>query len=170
MQTTSNRQRQTTVKMLDARGEEGQQPRRLTPTPAQFRLALTLIMGATIPLFSLALSNIGGTLANSHLLLAGFAFTLMACVLAVSLSHLAWAIEDITKSKPWASWLLAVSFDLALVLGELCKIMAEEAGVGLVTSALMVAVCGLSMFLNCWAFLKHPGAEARAAKAKGKAR
>jgi hypothetical protein len=80
----------------------------------------------------------------------------MGCVLAVSLSHLAWAIRDITKSPPWAAWLLAVGFDLVLVLSELCAVSAEDAGVRVVTTLMMVGVAGLSMFLNCWAFLKHP--------------
>jgi hypothetical protein len=60
----------------------------------------------------------------------------MVCVLVVSLSHLAWAIGDITRSPWWACWLLAVAFDLCLVLGELCHVAAEDASVGLVTSAM----------------------------------
>jgi hypothetical protein len=58
----------------------------------------------------------------------------MNCVLVVSLSHLAWAVSDITRSPWWACWLLAVAFDLCLVLGELCHVAAEDAGVWLVTS------------------------------------
>jgi hypothetical protein len=50
---------------------------------------------------------------------------------------------------------LAVAFDLCLVLGELCHVAAEDAGVGLVTSVMMGAVCLLSMFLNVWAFLRR---------------
>jgi hypothetical protein len=46
----------------------------------------------------------------------------------------AWAIGDITRSPWWACWLLAVAFDLCLVLGELCHVAAEDAGVGLVTA------------------------------------
>jgi hypothetical protein len=52
--------------------------------------------------------------------------------------------------------LLAIAFDLLLVLGELCHVTAEEAGVGLVTSAMMIVVCLVSQFLNVWAFLRHP--------------
>ena len=79
-----------------------------TPTRTvadKVKLYATLVMGIVIPLLSLGLSNTGGTLArNDHTLLAGFAFALMGCVLAVSLSHLAWAVEDITRSPRWASW------------------------------------------------------------------
>ena len=128
------------------------------PTTAdKVKLYATLVMGVAIPLLSLGLSNTGGNLArHDHTWLAGFAFVLMACVLAVSLSHLAWAVEDITRSPRWASWLLAVAFDLMLVLAEMCQVTAADAGVGTVTTVMMVAVAGLSMFLNCWAFLKHP--------------
>jgi hypothetical protein len=43
-------------------------------------------------------------------------------VLAVSLSHLAWAVRDITGSTWWQSWCLAGTTDLALVLGELAHV------------------------------------------------
>jgi len=149
---------------------------RKLPTTAKWRLYLTLTMGVFIPLFSLGLSHVGGTLMRTGLerqvpiiiALAFFAFALMACVLAVSLSHLAWAVQDITKSHVWASWLLAVAFDLALVLGELCHVSASEVGVGEVVTVIMACVCGLSMFLNCWAFLKHPASEERSKKKLGK--
>lgn len=121
---------------------------------SQARVVLTLTMGVVIPIFSLALSKIAGTLAETHPALAVFAFLLMGCVLSVSLSHLAWAIEDITKSHRQASWALAISFDLALVLGELCHVFADASCSGVI-SAMMSAVCLLSMFLNCWAFLNQ---------------
>ena len=50
---------------------------------------------------------------------------------------------------------LAIACNMLLVLGELCHVAAEDAGVWLVTSVMMAAVCLLSMFLNCWAFLRH---------------
>lgn len=121
------------------------------------KVTLTIIMGVFIPLFSLALSHVGGTLARQgHGALSLFAFLLMGAVLSVSLAHLAWAVSDITSSPKWASWALAVAFDLALVLGELIHVTAHEAGLGNVVTAMMAAVCGLSMFLNCWAFIRHP--------------
>ena len=36
-------------------------------------------------------------------------------VLAVSLSHLAWAVRDITGSARWQSWFLAAAVDISLV-------------------------------------------------------
>jgi hypothetical protein len=122
----------------------------------QVRIGATLVMGISMPLLSITLSYCGGTLLRHDCCgLAALAFGLMGCVLAVSLSHLAWAIQDITRSPRWASWSLAVAFDLALVLAELCDVSAESAGLGAVTTCLMIAVCALSMGLNCWAFLQH---------------
>jgi hypothetical protein len=126
-------------------------------TAARIKFYATILMGVLLPLLSLGLSSVGGNLArHGCYALSGFALLLMTCVLVVSLSHLAWAVSDITRSPWWACWLLAVAFDLCLVLGELCHVAAEAAGVGLVTSVMMGAVCLLSMFLNVWAFLRHP--------------
>jgi hypothetical protein len=126
-------------------------------TAGRIKFYATVTMGVLLPLLSLGLSNVGGNLfRHDQAALAAFALVLMGCVLVVSLSHLAWAIQDITRSPLWACWLLAVAFDLLLVLGELCHVAAEGAGVGLVTSAMMGVVCLVSMFLNCWAFLRHP--------------
>jgi hypothetical protein len=127
-------------------------------TARHCKAGLTLAMGCGIPLGSLALSTVAGTLARAgHPVLATGATGLTACVLAVSLSHLAWAIRDITSSPRWASWALAIAFDLALVLGESVHVYAADADLGALVTALMVAVCGLSMVLNCWAFFRHPG-------------
>src|SRR5690349_21317202 len=121
-------------------------PRRSKAPPAgrttadRVKLAATLVMGIAIPVLSLVLSHTGGTLARSgHAALAGFALALMACVLTVSLNHLAWAVRDITRSPGWAAWLLAVSFDLMLVLGELTHVSAEDAGVGLAVTLMVGA-------------------------------
>lgn len=125
-------------------------------TPGRVKVAATVTTGVVIPLLSLGLSHVGGTLARAgHPALATFSLALMACVPAVSLDHLAWAIRDITRSPRWASWLLAIAFDLVLVLTELCGVSAGDAGVGTVTTLMMVSVAGLSMFLNVWAFLRH---------------
>jgi hypothetical protein len=72
----------------------------------------------------------------------------------VSLSHLAWAIGDITRSSRWASWLLAVAVDCGLVGSELVRIIAPGVCEGL-AFGVMVAVTGASMALNVWAFLRH---------------
>lgn len=129
----------------------------------QVKTWATVTMGVVIPLLSLGLSHTGGTLLReggsySVTTLALLSFLLMGCVLTVSLTHLAWAVEDLTRSPGWASWLLAVTFDLLLVLGELVHVAAEGSGAGSIVTAMMAAVCGLSMFLNVWAFLHHPTA------------
>jgi hypothetical protein len=132
-------------------------------TSAQVKTGATVTMGVVIPLLSLGLSHTGGTLLREGgsypvTALALFSFLLMGCVLTVSLTHLAWAVEDLTRSPGWASWLLAVTFDLLLVLGELVHVAAEGSGAGAIVTAMMAGVCGLSMFLNVWAFLYHPTA------------
>jgi hypothetical protein len=40
------------------------------------------------------------------------------------MSHLAWAVGDITRSGRRASWSLAVALDLSLVMCELCHVYA----------------------------------------------
>jgi hypothetical protein len=142
------------VAVAKPRAQRGQVRR---PSAVHFRALLTGAMGCGIPLLSLSLSTIAGTLARTgHDNLALASVCLTACVLAVSLSHLAWAVRDITGS-PWAaSWALAVAFDLALVLGETVHVYADDSGLAALVTAVMVAVCGLSMVLNCWAFFKHP--------------
>ena len=119
------------------------------------RLGLTLFLGCGIPLLSLALSRLAGTLAtHQQYALAGFAFLLMAAVLTVSLSHLALAVADVTTSGPRASWCLAVSLDLSLVLCELVHVRAGGLGLSAVCYAVMTSVCLASVSLNCWAFLR----------------
>jgi hypothetical protein len=126
-------------------------------TAQRCKVALTAAMGCGIPLLSVALSTVSGTLARcGHGALALAALGLTCCVLGVSLSHLAWAVRDITGSPLWASWALAIAFDVTLVLSESVHVYAEDAGLGLLVSAVMVAVCGASMLLNVWAFLRHP--------------
>jgi cytochrome c biogenesis protein CcdA len=130
-----------------------------TTASAKFKVGMTLALGCGIPVLSLALSMIAGTLANRVPLLALFAFGLMIAVLMVSLPHLRWAISDITKSERLASWCLAVALDLSLVLCELTHVYADDCGLGLVVNCVMLAVCLASMALNCWAFFKAPHAK-----------
>jgi hypothetical protein len=127
----------------------------------QVKKAAMIVMGIAIPLLSLGLSHTGGTLLRERenlftLTLGIAALALMGCVLVVSLSHLAWSVEDLTRSERKASWLLAVTFDLLLVLGELVHVAARETGANVIVTVMMVAVCGLSIFLNIWAFWWHP--------------
>lgn len=140
-----------------ATGKKKKAPTKLAkPTADRIKFWATITMGVFMPVLSLILSYVGGSLlGNERHVLSGLSFLMMGCVLCVSLAHLAWAIGDITRSPIWASWLLAIAFDCCLVLGELCHVQAAEAGIDTVCTTMMVAVCGLSMFLNCWAFLRH---------------
>lgn len=114
---------------------------------------ITIGMGCGIPCLSLALSSIGGQLCMSgHLGLGIAALALCCSVLAVSLSHLAWAVRDITGSARWQSWCLAGAIDLSLVLGELAGVAGFESWV---VGAVMVSVTIVSAVLNCWGFLRH---------------
>ena len=122
-------------------------------TVSRARRWITVGLGAGIPCLSLALSSIGGRLVSEgHRALGVGALGLCCAVLAVSLSHLAWAVRDITGSSRWQSWCLAGAVDVSLVLGELAMV----SGFSLwVVSAVMVAVTVVSAVLNCWAFLAH---------------
>jgi hypothetical protein len=80
------------------------------------------------------------------------ALGLCCSVLAVSLSHLAWAVRDITRSAWWQAWCLAAAIDLSLVLGELAGVAGFELWV---VPVVMVSVTVVSAVLNCWAFLRH---------------
>jgi hypothetical protein len=136
-------------------------PRKATPQENvrgvdRCRLWMTVVLGVGIPCLSLAMSKLAGTLAaNAHYALAVFALALMAAVLGVSLSHLAWAIGDITRSGRRSSWSLAVALDLSLVLCELCHVYTADLGLAWVCYAVMTAVALASMALNVWGFLMH---------------
>jgi hypothetical protein len=154
---------------LDGVPEPGSKPKRrrtrrtvATPVPDRTpavsgrdgaRRWITLGMGCGIPCLSLALSSIGGRLwVDGHCVLGTGALMLCSAVLAVSLSHLAWAVEDITRSHRWQAWCLAAAVDLSLVLGELAGIAGYASWV---VAAVMVSVTATSAVLNCWAFLRH---------------
>lgn len=122
----------------------------------RYKFALTIALGVFIPLMSLAMSKVAGTLAgHGHYILTAFGASIGVAVLAVSLSHLAWAIRDVTGSTPRASWALAVALDLSIVLGELVHVAASEAGLNAICWAVVAVVIGFSMLLNCHAFLNH---------------
>ncbi len=135
-------------------------PRTPTPKPprilARFKLGMTVALGVGIPLLSLAMSRLGGSLAIGEVyLLSLLAFGLMLAVLGVSLSHLAWAIGNITRSAARPSWALAIALDLSLVLCELVHVYAASLGLAWVCFAVMAAVALTSMLLNVYAFLMH---------------
>jgi cytosine/uracil/thiamine/allantoin permease len=119
-------------------------------------MALTIGMGTGIPLLSVGLSSIAGTLASQGRYgLATFAGGLCVSALTISLPHLAWAIRDITKTERRAAWALAIAVDLALVLCELVRVSGAQ-GMEWVTMGIMGAVCIASMLLNCWTFVQSP--------------
>jgi len=121
---------------------------------------ITVAMGCSIPLLSLSLSHLGGSLLAcgtwGTCTLGVFALLLCIAVLGVSLSHLAWAIEDITKSPAWASIALAISVDCSLLVGELVGVFGAEANVETLRIGLMIAVTVSSAVLNTWAFFGVP--------------
>lgn len=134
-------------------------PKSRVPSVATQRKWITLAMGCGIPVLSFLLSSAGGHLVADgrtwvYYALGFMAFGLCSCALAVSLTHLADAIGDITRSSRRASWLLAVAFDSALIFGELVRSLASEADVGWTVGAIMMMVVVFSMGLNCWAFFR----------------
>jgi hypothetical protein len=117
------------------------------------RRTITIGLGCGIPGLSLALSSIGGRLLLTGQAYLGIAALALCCsVLAVSLSHLAGAIKDITHSLDWQSWCLAVAVDSSLVLCELSGVVGFHHWA---VAAVMVSVTVTSAALNCWAFLQH---------------
>jgi hypothetical protein len=126
------------------------------PPRDHLRAAMTGALGVGIPLLSLAMSKLAGTLASHSVWdLAALAFALMVAVLGVSLGHLSAAIADVTHSGPWTSWALAVVLDLSLVLCELCHVYADHLGLAWVCYAVMGCVASASMALNVWGFNIH---------------
>ena len=76
------------------KGSKGRQSRLTGP-----RRWLTVALGCGIPGLSLALSSVGGRLlGQGHTALGVAAMALCCSVLAVSLSHLAWAVKDFSRS------------------------------------------------------------------------
>lgn len=123
---------------------------------SRYKHNLTIALGVFIPVMSVATSKIAGTLAgHGYYALAAFGAGIGVAVLAVSLSHLAWAIRDVTGSGQRASWALAVAVDCSLVLCELVHVTAMDAGLVVVCWAMLLAVAAFSMVLNCHAFLNH---------------
>lgn len=130
--------------------------RTIASTQSNVERTVTVLMGAAIPLLSLSLSSLGGSLlAGGQWFLGLVALALCVCVLGVSLAHVAFAIGAITKSPAWASSALAVSVDATLVVGELAGVFASEVDVYALRMGLMFAVTVASQILNIYAFLCH---------------
>jgi hypothetical protein len=119
----------------------------------RIRKAITVALGCGIPCLSLALSSIGGRLIVAANLALGIGFLGLCCtVLTVSLSHLAWAVRDITKSSQWQSWMLAIAIDCSLVACELAGVAGYDSWT---VTAVMACVTATSAVLNCWGFTRH---------------
>lgn len=141
-----------TRKPAKGRGRKG---KAMVSGKPRLALGITTGMGVGIPGLTLALTTVSGRLAMAgHRLLSGGLMAVCATVLAVSLSHLAWSVQDITRSSRWASWSLAVAIDLSIVLSEAVLVFSPGVSDGLAI-AIMAAVTGASMCLNVWAFLRH---------------
>jgi hypothetical protein len=147
-----------TTAQPSANGTTRKAPRASKPprksTTNRMRQPLTVALGCGIPALSLTLSHIGVELIQTaRPCLGGSALVLCGAVLAVSLDHLRSAIQDITHSRLWQAWCLAVAVDCALVVCELTRVAGFQSWA---VPCLMGAVTVASMGLNCWAFLNHP--------------
>ena len=118
----------------------------------RFAWWVTVLMGVGIPALSLVCSSFVGELWHTLPVLAG-AFALVGlAVMGVSITHLTWAIGDITRS-PWGpSLVLAIAIDACIVLCELANVMGHNGAMVLGT---MVTATLVSMVLNVYAFLYH---------------
>jgi hypothetical protein len=93
------------------------------PASGRLRTALTVATGCGIPALSLSLSSVGGSLlSEGHTALGAAGLGLCCTILAVSLSHLATAIQSVTGSRPWQAWAMAVAIDVTLVVCELTRV------------------------------------------------
>jgi hypothetical protein len=93
-----------------AAGKPARARKPMTAAMPRVAVLVTVCIGIAIPALTLSLSTLSGRLASTGAngWLAAMAAGVGLAVLAVSLSHLAWAIGDITRSPLWASMLLNV--------------------------------------------------------------
>jgi len=82
---------------------------------------------------------------------------LVAVVLiALSLAHLAYGIELVTRSPQWEAWAMAIGIDLGFVALELAKITANQRTMKSIAHSLNVAILATlvgSAVLNAFAFM-----------------
>lgn len=120
---------------------------------ARFRRWGTIVLSVMIPLFSMSCARFAGSLLHDGTYwLAVLAGGLAVTSLVVSLSHLAEAIELITGSSTRPSRALALAFDGGVILSELTHAVSEDPTLQWVAMALLIALTGLSMALNWYAF------------------
>lgn len=124
-------------------------------TMATWRQGATIGLGVAIPGLTFYLSWLGATYlprGGAETALGVGAFGTCILALCLSLSHLAWAVGDITGSGKWSSLAMGGAIDLALIWSDIA-IALGNGSVGVY--AAMAAITAASMFLNCWAFLLH---------------
>src|SRR5688572_26278416 len=99
-----------------------------TRTLTKMENALTVALGTGVPALSLAMSGVAGamSIAGQGVLSMAAAF-LVVCVLAVSLTHVADAIQEVTGSKRWLAWSLAVAVDASLIVCEVSLVTTDVA-------------------------------------------
>lgn len=146
-----------TMKSLDERLKQVE-----TAPPAQtdsdFAYRLTVAIGIAIPVLSLCMSSITGELvSHEHYELGAFTGGVVLCILGVSLTHLAHALEDLTRSPWWLAWPMAIVLDCALVGCELVNTLYPELGLSFACWFVMGIVGIFSALLNCHAFLNPRG-------------
>lgn len=122
--------------------------------PSRFGDVMTVTFGLFVPAVSYALSKAAGTAYMSDY--AGVAYGLLALiivVLAVSLTHVAEAVEHITGSSKFISIATAVTLDVTLVAMEaMHATIAHELHIETLTGGLAVAICLVSAAANVYAF------------------
>jgi hypothetical protein len=133
------------IEAIEAALSRGAQPNSL------FANVMTVSLGVFIPAISLTMSSQAANMFQAGNVVLGGAFAaLVFVVLAVSLTHLAEAVEDLTGSTRFISWATAIAFDACLVAFEVAhKTVAKDDW----TVTLMIAVVAIiSAALNVHAF------------------
>lgn len=119
----------------------------------RFAVCWRNMLAMAMPLFALVLAKVAGTLAQGGKTeLACFAGTIGVSCLLVSLADCKQSIQAITGVLTWQAWAVAITVDLAIVVGELVLTFAPELGLDVWVGALMVAVGVFSMGFNAFAF------------------
>ncbi|MFO0964636.1 MAG: hypothetical protein U0793_03485 [Gemmataceae bacterium] len=117
---------------------------------------ITLALGCGIPSLAIALSRMGGCLlASGSWVLGVMALGLCVVTMLVSLQHLAFSVQDITRSSRYASLSMAVAVDASIVLAELVGVFGAVPETETLRACLISVTTCFSMALNCWAFLRH---------------
>lgn len=117
---------------------------------SRFCSTMTVALGVFVPAISLTMSSLAAQQFMSGGVVLGGAFAvLVGCVLLVSLTHLAEAIEDLTGSSRLISWATAITFDACLVAFEVAHKLGEG---GAVVPVMIAAVAVISAALNVHAF------------------